>query len=519
MLYCVKCKAKTATIKQSQITTKNLRKLMKGECAVCGKTKSSFVNMKGSGFSINSFVNNLPIELHQFAEKGEDVPGGSFNNQQKYSFCGPGTKYEQRIREGYQGINELDRMCKLHDKFYNENTDTKVRNISDLALAHRADEIAKNPIYDTVQRKDANFISGIMKTKAKLGLGIEKTSWNEDLANELHTPVKRKFPRRHVISYGVDDVWSCDLVEMQEWSKQNKGYRYMLNVVDVFSKYAWSVKLLDKKGKTVLEAFKQIVKSSGRKPGRLWVDQGKEFYNKDMDEWIKENDIIRYSTYGEHKSAVVERFNRTLKTIMWKRFTAENTRNWIDMLDKLIFKYNNTVHSAIKMTPTDARGRPATGGPTLRAHGSEDEVAAKPVTTQQVEPSAGGASQGKLMFNPEPYSRQKPKFSVGDQVRISRIKGIFEKGYLPNWSEALYTIHKVKETSPITYILKDMKGEIVEGGFYTEELQKSKQEVFRIEKVLRKKKINGVEHGLVKWLGYDKNFNEWKPMSEIIIQK
>jgi hypothetical protein len=110
---------------------------------------------------------------------------------------------------------------------------------------------------------------------------------------------------------------------------------------------------------------------------------------------------------------------------------------------------------------------------------------------------------------------QGSKFTVGDQVRISRIKGIFEKGYLPNWSEELYTVHEVKRTDPITYILKDMNGDIVTGGFYTEELQKSKQEVFRIEKVLRKKKINGIEHGLVKWLGYDKKFNEWKPMSEI----
>jgi hypothetical protein len=237
--------------------------------------------------------------------------------------------------------------------------------------------------------------------------------------------------------------------------------------------------LLDKKGKTVLEAFKQIVKSSGRKPRHLWVDEGREFYNKDMDEWIKDNGINRYSTYGPHKSCICERFNRSLKSWMWQRFTAENTRNWIDMLDKLIFKYNNTRHSTIKMTPTEA-------------------------------------SQGKLMYNPEPYfSHQKPKFSVGDQVRISRIKGVFEKGYLPNWSEALYTIHEVKASSPITYIIKDIKGEIVEGGFYAEELQKSKQDVFRIEKVLRKKKINGVEHGLVKWLGYDKKFNEWKPMYEI----
>ena len=177
-MYCVKCKKKTDSLDIVQITTKNNKHMMKGVCSICGKNKSSFVSNKlgvepsvGKGFSLNSFVNNLPIELHQFAEKGEDVPGGSFNNQQKYSYCGPGTKYEQRVREGYKGINELDSMCKLHDKFYNENTDTKTRNISDIALAHRADEIARNPIYDDVQRKDANFISGIMKTKAKFGLG------------------------------------------------------------------------------------------------------------------------------------------------------------------------------------------------------------------------------------------------------------------------------------------------------------------------------------------------------------
>ena len=123
-------------------------------------------------------INQLPIELHLFAEKGENVPGGSFNDQQKYSFCGPGTRYEQRVREGYKGINELDSTCLLHDKFYNENTDTKTRNISDIALAHRADEIAMNPAFDGSQRRDANFISGIMKTKAKLGLGSVKAQKN-----------------------------------------------------------------------------------------------------------------------------------------------------------------------------------------------------------------------------------------------------------------------------------------------------------------------------------------------------
>ena len=176
-MYCVKCKKKTETLDVTQAITKNNRSMLKGISSVCGKKKATFIasstsSANGKGFSLNSFVNNLPIELHQFAEKGEDVPGGSFNNQQKYSYCGSGTRYEQRVSEGYKGINVLDSMCKLHDKFNNENTDTKTRNISDIALAHRANEIARNPMYDDIQRKDANFISGIMKAKAKFGFGI-----------------------------------------------------------------------------------------------------------------------------------------------------------------------------------------------------------------------------------------------------------------------------------------------------------------------------------------------------------
>ena len=273
---------------------------------------------------------------------------------------------------------------------------------------------------------------------------------------------------------------------MQEWCKENKGYRYMLNVVDVFSKYAWSVPLKDKTGMTVLNGFKQIVKESDRKPKNIWVDQGKEFYNKNMNEWLKENEINRYSTYGEHKSAVVERFNRTLKTNMWKRFTAENTRNWINMLDKLMTDYNNKYHSTIKMTPVEAS----------KNENEED------VTNNNLD---------KYKIN----KNKKPIFKAGDKVRISRTKGIFEQGYLPNWSEEIYTVVEVKNTNPYTYIINDMNGELIAGSFYTEELQKTEQEVFRIEKIIRKKKINGVEHGFVKWIGYNKDFNTWEPMTEI----
>lgn len=260
----------------------------------------------------------------------------------------------------------------------------------------------------------------------------------------------------------------------------------MLNVVDVFSKYAWSIPLKDKTASTVLDAFKRIAKESGRKPNYIWVDEGKEFYNKDMTAWLNENNIVRYSTHGEHKSAVVERFNRTLKTNMWRRFTAENTRNWIDMLDRLMLEYNNAQHSTIRMRPVDA---------ILKENHEK--------------------AWSNIFENLATIPHRKPKYKVGDSVRISRIKGIFEKGYLPNWSEELYKVYKVNKSEPPTYLLKDLKDDKIEGAFYKEEIQPAEQEIFRIEKVVRKKKINGIEHGLVKWIGYSHKFNEWIPMKEI----
>ena len=190
----------------------------------------------------------------------------------------------------------------------------------------------------------------------------------------------------------------------------------MLNVIDVFSKYAWSIPMKNKTGETTLESLRKIQRESGRIPKHLWVDKGLEFYNKYVTGWLKQNNIIRYSTYSEHKSAVVERFNRTLKELMWKRFTAENTRNWIDMLDTLMHKYNNRIHSTIGMTPVRASQQ-----------GNESKVLEN------------------IVAKTRSVLTKKPKFKVGDKVRISRTKTTFEKGYLPNWSEELYVIDNSAE--------------------------------------------------------------------------
>ena len=134
---------------------------------------------------------------------------------------------------------------------------------------------------------------------------------------------------------------------MQQFNKWNKGYRYFLMVLDLFSKYGWIVPLKDKKGETVTKAFKTIFKE-GRKPQYLWTDKGKEYYNKYLKELLKKDNITLYSTENEEKSSVCERWNRTIKTKMWKQFTVQGNTTYLDILPKILKQYNNTKHSSIK---------------------------------------------------------------------------------------------------------------------------------------------------------------------------
>ena len=172
----------------------------------------------------------------------------------------------------------------------------------------------------------------------------------QQLADELHKPITRNFTRRRVIASGIDKIWCSDRVEVQQFSKWNKGYRYLLMVLDMFSKYGWIVPLKDKKGETVTEAFKTIFKE-GRKPHYLWTDKEKEYYNKYMKYLLQKHNITLYSTENEEKSSVCERWE---KTKMWKQFIVQGKTVCLDIFPKILKQYNNTKHSSIKMTPVEA---------------------------------------------------------------------------------------------------------------------------------------------------------------------
>lgn len=295
----------------------------------------------------------------------------------------------------------------------------------------------------------------------------------KDVVEELHTAARRNFPRRKVDMRGIDETWQADLVDMKNYSRFNKGYNWLLTVIDNVSKYAWAVPLKRKSGKELESAFENLF-NKGRIPKNLHVDQGLEFYNSEVEALLRERNVHLYSTFSEKKASICERFNRTLKNKMWKQFSLRGNYRWYDIIDTLISEYNDTVHRSIKMKPKD-------------------------VTIEH---------ERRLvrLLNKDKFDFKQPKFSVGDHVRISRLKTVFEKGYTPNWTPEIFTVIKVQKTNPVTYKLKDYQNNPMDGGFYEFELLKVKDpDVYLVEKVI-KRRGNQV---FVKWLGFDNKHNQW----------
>jgi len=288
------------------------------------------------------------------------------------------------------------------------------------------------------------------------------------LANEIHHQRKKKFPRRQVIVTHIDETWAMDLASMESFATENDGYKFILCVIDVFSKYAFCVPLKNKSATTVLDAVKKIISESERSPENFWVDRGTEWYNKSFQDYIKSQDMKMYSTHGESKAVVAERFIKTIKDKIYKYFTSEQTHNWIKVLPGLVKTYNNTKHSTIKMTPVEA---------------SKDKNQI-PVFLNLTKPN-------KKRDNLE------PKFKVGDLVRISRLKETFEKGYAPTFTYEVFKVSKVIDTSPVTYKIEDYHGKEIQGSFYEPELLKTKvPDYYLVEKILETRKKGKKKRGL-----------------------
>lgn len=302
---------------------------------------------------------------------------------------------------------------------------------------------------------------------------MKHTQEKIQLVNELHRPIRKKFPRRHTIIKGLDDLWQSDLAQMDLYAKSNRNFKFILVVIDCFSKFVWARPLKTKSGVEVSEVFHDIL-NEGRCPKNLQTDQGKEYYNAHFKKLMMKFNINHYNTYSTMKAAIAERVIRTLKEKLFKYFTLNGTHKWIDVLPEIVLQYNNTKHRTIKMPPSKV------------TKNNEAQIHLAAYTHLKI---AGDR-----------------KFKVGDIVRISKAKHVFEKGYTPNWTTELFKIIKIKITNPTTYLLEDLHSQPILGAFYGHELSRvANPDVYLIEKVLQKKG-NKVK---VRWLGFDKSHDSW----------
>ena len=375
-------------------------------------------------------------------------------------------------------LSNNDRCSMIHDIDYTvaQNIGKNAKDVKNRKL--QADDKWLD-CFKVITPYDALAYSAI-KTKKALGLGNNFTM--EDLSQELNKPTINKFPKQKIIVNYINEIHSTDLVDMSQYSKMNKGYKYIFTNIDVFSKIAYAFPLKSKKIGDIKPCFEKIFKNN--KPKYIWSDKESSFLSKEMQQFFKDNNVKIYHTNSHLKSVVIERFNRSLRELMMKHFTKNNNTVWYNILPKLIKTYNNRYHSTIKMAP-------------IEVNKSNEKYIKENIYT----------------YN---KTSKNPKFKINDLVRISlKRRDLFDKPSSNiKWSEELFKIHSIKKSNVITYKIKDLNDEIIEGIFYERELQKSKNTsgVYIIEKVIRKNK----NKYFVKWRNYSNEFNSWIDKDDVI---
>ena len=229
----------------------------------------------------------------------------------------------------------------------------------------------------------------------------------------LHGPRRKKFPRRKLVVYYPGQIIQMDLVDMQKISTKNKNFKYILMIIDCFSKKVWAEPLKSKSGGEVAGKIKTVFENMKYPVQTVIFDEGKEFDNRQVKKLLQQYGIHSYSILTDTKAGAVERVNKTIKSLIWRYFTDKNTEKWIDILPEIVANYNSTYHRTIKMAPNDVN------------LDNREKVY-------------------KAMFPKIGVSRV-CKLKLGSKVRVALHKKIFEKGYIINWSEEIFTVTKIKQ--------------------------------------------------------------------------
>jgi len=306
---------------------------------------------------------------------------------------------------------------------------------------------------------------------------IEKFLISND-SYTLHKPVKKPPLYRRVYTKHIGYLFQIDLVDMRAVSNENDGFGWIITCIDTFSKKAWAFKIKNKTGLSVTRAMESLL--AEKRPNKIQFDEGKEFLNRNFLGLLKRNGIKHYWTYSEAKCSIVERFNRTLKTRMYRAFTDRKSYRYVDILQNLVDGYNSSKHRSIGMAPNDVN-----------------------LANQNI--------VRKMLFPRIRKRLQRNLFKIGQSVRVTRKKGIFQKGYEQTFSYEVFEITEVKNTYPVTYGISDYKGEPILGSFYKEELQvvDKSNNIYLVEKIVNRRTYRRKRQYLVKWAGYPDTANTW----------
>ena len=272
-----------------------------------------------------------------------------------------------------------------------------------------------------------------------------------------------------------------------KYSKENDGYRYMLFVIDTFSKYLWIQCLKTKSGLEVTNAFNKIFKESKRIPKMLMTDLGTEFISKETQDLFKKLGIKWYATNSDKKVMIVERVGLTIQQKMYRYFSHKNTNKWIDIIQDICENYNNSHHSVIKCTPVEASSEARESTVYHNLYGTNNRL----------------SRQQNYIRN------EKPVYKIGDKVRITRYRTKMDRGYHAKFLDEIYEIIEVVDSQPITYRVKDYNGDPVVGSFYKQELSiyNKPDEEWMYEYIIDYD--DEEELAFVKWKNYPNKFNSW----------
>lgn len=342
--------------------------------------------------------------------------------------------------------------------------------------------------------------------KYKIGRQRIRQFLNNEDSYSLYKPIRKTFPRSKVTVNTIDSMWDGDSADVSNIASHNDGYKFLLVLIDIFSRYLFIVPLKNKHHQNIVDGLK-LVFQKRRKPNTLRTDKGSEFKNRWVKAFLKKEGIHAIYTQNETKANYAERVIRTMKNLMYRYFMKNRTYRFINILQDLVKSYNKRPHRSL-------------GGnaPANVNKENADEIRLESYLSGKTKLDV---NQSKTLGRSKEKKRAKPffKFKIGDDVRLSQLKHPFQRDYQQKWTEEFFKVNERYKRGQIpVYKLKDLAGDPIEGTFYESELQKvikSEDVSYRVEKILKRRRHGKTQEVYVKWEGWPKKFNSWIPESSL----